>query len=374
MNSFQAANLIQSDPAMDRFYNQLLSVLNRSFNGWKEQGGIVKKQGWFLTGPTLAHFLVNYTLKECISIHIAVAGGLELFHQMMITNQFRPISETEFIMPSGVSIIVHRLEQAPELIEEFAKDFDRIKIQLPVNLGAVCDAYDENWTEHIKRNEPYKYPENVFFDDERRKNGHEFIAKMLECGRKVGIADKMFLGFGNALGYVICGDFLPKDDDIDMCILADDIQQEQRHQYLVECKNAGLTENRMHGPVMIEDKYSWFSIGPKSPFTEHGVKACNWFWFSHGGLFWHSKGTMWIGRSNLNQQYSTAKGIPTDVFNGELKKVIFGGIEVQVPSMIGKTLDYWYPGFVTRKKGASEIRSVLVMPSNDRKTWFIERK
>lgn len=359
---------------MDRFYNHLLSVLGRSFNGWKEQGGVMKKQGWFLTGPTLAHFLVNYTLKGCTKIHIAVAGSMKVFHQVMMTNQFRPVSDMEFVMPSGVSIIVHRLEQAPALIEEFAKDYDRIKFQFPTNLGAVCDAYDENWTEHTVRNEPYRYPENVFFDAERRKNGHDLIAKMLECGKKVGIADKMFLGFGNALGYVICGDFLPKDDDIDMCILADDIPQDQRHQYLMECKNAGLTENRMHGPMMIEDRYSWFSIGPLSPYTQHGVKSCVWFFFKHGGYYWHSKSKKWIGRAHLDQQYSTAKGIPISIFNGELKKVNFGGVEVQVPRRLGSALDYWYPGFVTRKKGASEIRSVLVMKSNDRKDWHIERK
>jgi hypothetical protein len=359
---------------MDRFYNQLLSILNRSLNGWKDQGGTMKKQGWFLMGSTLAHFLLNYTLKGCNSIHIGVAGRLDALHQVMLTNGFRPKSDNEFVMPCGVSLVIQRFEQAPELIEEFAKDYDRIRLQFPANIGAMCDAYDENWTENTKRNEPYKYPENIFFDDERRKNGHEFIAKMYECGRKVGIADKMFLGFGNVLGYAICGDFLPKDDDIDMCILADDIPQEQRHQYLMECKNAGLTENRMHGPVMIEDKYSWFSIGPKSPFTEHGVKSCTWFWFSHGGLWWHSKSKDWIGRSGLDREHPTAKGIPLSVFNGELKKVSFGGVEVQIPQHVGRCLDYWYEGWVTRKKGASGIKSVLVMPSNDRKTWFIERK
>lgn len=374
MNSLPANSFSPSDPGMDRFYNQLLSVLNRSFNGFKEYSGTMKKQGWFLSGPTLAHFLMNYTLKGCSSIHIAVAGPMELFHQIMMSNRFIPKSDTEFVMPSGISIVVQRLQQSPDLIEEFAKDFDRIRIQFPANIGSVCDAYDENWTENTRRNEPYRYPENIFFDAERRKNGHEFIAKMLECGKRAGIADKMFLGFGNVLGYVICGDFLPKDDDIDMCILADDIPQDQRHQYLMECKNAGLCENRMHGPTMIEDKYSWFSIGPKSPFTEHGVKACNWFWFSHGGLFWHSKGTMWIGRSNLNNTHPTAKGIPSDVFTGELNKVNFGGVEVQITKNVGRCLDYWYPGFVTRKKGASEIKSVMVMPSNDRKDWYIERK
>jgi hypothetical protein len=126
---------------------------------------------------------------------------------------------------------------------------------------------------------------------------------------------------------------------------------------------------------MIEDKYCWFSIGPKSPYTDNGVKSCNWFWFKHGGFWWHSKGKQWIGRRELSKDNITAKGIPDTVFNGKLKNVLFNGIEVQMPNQLGPCLDWWYPGWVTRKKDASAISVLLNIPDEkDKRTWFITKK
>ncbi len=346
---------------MDKFYTELVSILDRSFG-----------KDWYLDGSTLIHFMRNYTLKGCKDIYIAHHGNMELFLSMACRRGLTREGDT-FKTSMGNKWI---LRETPivRTYEEFAKDYDRVRLHFPANIGTECDKYDINWTE-TPRAEPFVYPINKFFSDpERRENGHKLIWNLLECGKRSGIADKMFLGFGSVLGYALNSDFLPGDDDIDMCILADDIPQEQRHQYLVECKNMKLTENRLHGPVSIGDKYCWVSLGDKSPYTEHGVKACNWFWFKHGGIWWHSKGSMWTGHRLLHREHPTAKGIPDTMFDGKLKTVSFGGVQVQVPERVGACLDCWYPGFVTRKSESSAIKNLLVMPTDNPKSWYIERK
>jgi hypothetical protein len=332
---------------MDKFYTALSSLFRRSFKQWA------------IIDSTLAYFVATGTLKGCKEVHIAVTGDTEAYHFMQQLHEFI----------ANEQVIVHHVDDMRTPIEEMPVDWDRDTLKFPANLGEVLDNYSPHWGGKYKRTR--EYPKNCFFDEERRKGGHEFIAKMLECGDKVGIVDKMFLGFGNVLGYALYGDFLPNDNDIDMCFL-DGIPQEQRQAYLDECKDAGLTENRECGPTTVEGKYSWFSSGPKSPMIEHGVKSCKWFWFEHGGYYWHSKGTNWIGHRGLNKEFPTAKGIPTTIFNGELKKVQFGDVAVQIPKNIGQCLDWWYPGWLIRKKEQSAEKAILVMPKEERRYWYIE--
>jgi hypothetical protein len=317
------------------------------------------------------YYAVNNTLYGLKEIDIAVSEeqNLDIFRAIMSRgNQLPP---GEFFV-NGIQIIIHTVKQMPGIVEEFPKDFDRVKVQCPANMGEILDQVDADWTENVIRL-PQVEDKNTFFIPSRRQNGYDFIGAMLECGNKVGIADRMFLGFGNLLGYALKHDFMPNDDDIDMSFMADSITQEQRHKYLLECKKAGLTEDRMRGPALIEGKYVWFSIGPLSPYHQNGVKSCQWFMFEHGGYLWHSKGSQWIGRAGLNKNYPTAKGIPIKLFQDGFKKVMFGNIEVQVPKNIGSILDAWYSPWLIRKKESSRIETILVMPSNDRKTWFMER-
>jgi hypothetical protein len=359
---------------MDKFYTFAISALNRSFNGYRESLGCVKN-GWYLTGSTLEYFIANYTLSGLQECHVAVNGNIPSFIDTMVRQECEVISEKEYVF-RGIKIIIHPISDCPDTVSEYAKDYDRMKLQFPVNIGTDLDNYNPKWFESTIFN-PFEYNEKTsFFTSTRRKNGVDFIGKMLDCGTKAGIRDKMFLGFGNCLGYALVRGFLPNDDDIDMCIIADDISQDQRHQYLMACKDAGLCRNRIHGPVSIDGKYCWFSIGPKSPFNEDGVKSCNWFWFKHSGLWWHSKGSEWIGRRELSPNNITAKGIPESYFKGTLKTVRFQGeIDVQIPDPLGVALDWWYPGWVVRKKDASAINVLLNIPNDkDKKTWFITKK
>ena len=359
---------------MDKFYNKLICLLNRSFNGQSDESGIVIRYGWHLSSDALAYFMCNYTLAGCESIDVSVVGNMDIFETMAHREEFLKTGDNVYQIGHGVKLIIHKVKSMPEILEEFPIDFDRYMLQFPRNIGDILDTYNPQWTESTRRL-PKPEAQGVFFDKERRKNGHDLIAKMLECGECAGIRDKMFLAFGNLLGYALRHDFMPKDDDVDMCILADDMPQEQRYQYLVECTKAGLLANRMRGPWSIDGRYAWFSIGPKSPFTEHGVKSCNWFWFKHGGFWWHSKGTNWIGRKGLSEKYPTAKGIPENVFSGEFKEIVFGGNRINAPKNIGKCLDWWYTDWLHRKAGSSNINTILVMPNEkDKRTWYIESK
>lgn len=350
---------------MDKFYTFLLTTLNRAFN----HGG----RGWYLTGKTLMYYAVNNTLFGLKEIEVAAAAPKDML-EMIISRCGGgvKIGEGRYSIGPGITLIVHIVPEIKEVVEEFPRDYDRIRVQCPKNMGEILDDLDPDWTENVSRL-PREEAKSTFFTPSRRQNGYDFIGAMLECGKKVGIEDKMFLGFGNVLGYALRHDFMPNDDDIDMSFLADSITQEQRHEYLLECKKAGLTEDRMRGPALIEDKYVWFSIGPLSPYHQNGVKSCQWFMFEHAGYLWHSKGSQWIGRAGLNKEYPTAKGIPMKLFKDGFKKVKFGNIEVQVPKNIGAILDAWYKPWLIRKKESSKIETILVMPTNDRKTWYIQR-
>ena len=250
-------------------------------------------------------------------------------------------------------------------------DSERIQINIPKKLGLVLDKLDPNWSEYpqLGRNKVKYIPKTVngaYMTDKRVKNAHELISGMLAAGEKVGIRNKMFLGFGGVLGYALIGDFLWNDDDVDMCILADGIPQETLRAYLIELKNGGYCSKRLRGPRMIADKYTWFSIGNKSKKHGSGCKACNWFWFKHGGYYWHAKGVNW------REEFS-AKGIPLTIFNGELKEVQFGPNRINVPKKIGECIDYWYGDWVEEKSHCSLRRVFMkVHDQKDRKTWKIK--
>lgn len=352
---------------MDRFYTFLLTTLNRAFN---RQG-----RGWHLTGNALMYFVVNNTLYGLKEIEIAVQNQpLDMLEAMLTRFSSRALAflgEGKYAI-EGIIISIVQVKEIKGVVEEFAKDYDRIKVQCPINMGEILDDLDPDWTENVSRL-PTLEATNTFFTPSRRQNGYDFIGAMLACGNSVGIADRMFLGFGNLLGYALRQDFMPNDDDIDMCIMADSIPNEQRKAYLAACKAAGLCEARQEGPETVDGKYSWFSIGPLSPYHQNGVKSCNWFWFEHGGYLWHSKGKQWIGRSGLSKDSPTAKGIPATLFKEGFKTVKFGKVDVQVPRGIGRILDYWYPGWTVRKKEASAIKMVLTMPSNEKNTWHMKR-
>jgi hypothetical protein len=256
------------------------------------------------------------------------------------------------------------------IIKEFIGGYTRSQLNFPENLGCILDQQSNVWSDTPSTR--ITDDKTSFFTKARKQEAHEQIAIMLECAGRVGIRDKMFLGFGGTLGYAWCNDFLPKDDDIDICFLP--IPQEQRVAYLAECDKSGLLKDRMKGPELINGEYVWFSIGRKSPLKD-GVKACNWFWFDHGGYWWHSKGRSWSLNKESHDKYPTSKGIPDSIFTGELREIAFGGNKINIPVNLGSCLDWWYPHWIFREQKSSAPKVILVHPDEaDKKTWFIERR
>ena len=346
---------------IERFYNGLLNALARAF------------EAWYLDGDTLAHFMCNYTLKGCRRVIISAKGNLDVFTSLISRLGFVGTGRGVYQSPGGIEIEI-RLKDIGETLKEYPRDWERYPLCCPANIGNILDQNSDTWSEDTPRL-GYDEDPNAFFTPKRRQNGYDLLGKMLECGEKVGIRQYMFIAFGNLLGYALRHDFMPKDNDLDMCILGEFIPQEQRHQYLMECKAAGLTENRMRGPVTIDGKYSWFSIGPKSIVNENGVKSCNWLWFKHGGYWWHSKGSQWIGRDGLSKEFPTAKGIPESIFTAEFRDIEFGGHKIKAPRYVGKCLDWWYGDWLHRRGGASSLKAILFMPNeSDKRTWYIEKR
>lgn len=249
---------------------------------------------------------------------------------------------------------------------------------LPYKAGHVIDAWGP-WS--FSHESVDWYIGDVFMNEERKKNGLELLSQLYECGRKAGIDHAMFVGFGTALGIVRHGDFIPNDRDMDMCINADLITPEKGLKYVEECKAMGLGEHRWRAPEVRSDTGMplWFSLGPKDPVIHNGIKCCQWFFFRHGGYWWHSKGGMWLDPHKFNphkNQYTKddaaiAKGIPEHCII-KLVPYIFKGIDVQIPSSIGACLDEWYPGWMVPKEGASAHNYVMVVGKwEDHNTWRI---
>ncbi len=251
--------------------------------------------------------------------------------------------------------------------------------QLPYQYGTCLDRFLEQfWFKMIDHRIPEQYRRNAFFDDARRKNGIELLEEMLECGARAGIRDYMFPGFGTMLGIVMCGDFIPEDRDMDMCILSDDIEPEQERAYLNELEKAKLFEFRRRGPEARADngRFLWFSLGPKS-VHDGGVKSCNWFFFEHEGIMWHSKGGQWINGAKFNghkfhyaaSDAAICKGIPAGLLR-DMRPVDFHGVSTLVPAQAGACCDHWYTGWDYEKGGASKKNLVMVVGNwKDKRTW-----
>lgn len=308
--------------------------------------------GWYVIGKTLQSIVKTGSIGNS-PFEIVVDGDAS-----RVLNEFG----------KNVSITKGKIKETQ--LKEFVKDCRMIKCNIPKNLGAVLDEWNSDWA---AKKSTRGYNDAIsFFTTKRRKEAHEEIALMLDCGEKAGIRDKMFLGFGGVLGYAWMSDFMPNDDDIDICFLP--IEQEQKEEYLRLCKEVGLCECRMVGPASLNNEWVWFSIGRRSSSNGIGVKACHWFWFEHNGYWWHSKGDNWTSKKDKYRGCATSKGIPSSIFTGRLREVEFGGNRINVPENVGKCLDWWYPEWIFRKQVCSAPTAILITPNQkNKKTWFIER-
>lgn len=394
--------------------NQTLNLCSIFFN---RLGGI-----WFLIGNSLAQFCCNRQIVVDDMISVGVYGVekkhiLDRFAMFDITLvkeydrvligmhncvAFRILIYTDSRKGNIECADAHHsfpktwLQCSSELAQEIREknpfmsdglwrvpinETDTIEFRLPYMIGSVLDSWCGEWWKTIEHDPSVWHFNDVYFDEPRKKNGLELIGQMYECGKKAGIVHAMFIGYGTLLGFIRQGDFVPNDRDMDMCIVADWITVEQALAYVAYCKEAGLGEHRWVPAQCREDTGMplWFSLGPKNPVSESGIKSCNWFWFSHGGYWWHSKGGMWVTPTKFSKkktQYNSsdaaiAKGVPQDCLK-DLREAKFNGVPVLVPDSPGACLDHWYKNWCVPKEGASAHEWILVIEKwEDKNTWRI---
>jgi len=246
----------------------------------------------------------------------------------------------------------------------------------------------------------------IRYTHKKRVLALEELEKMLYCGEQAGIRHAMFMGFGVMLGQIMLfdpkkgqGDFIPEDDDMDMCIDADRITPEQEAEYFRQLEKNGLFDggrrkfsfkdddngfdsglvHEKHGTVPQTGRkvrFTWISLKHKHA----GVKSCNWFFFKWGGYYWHSKGGRWVSQGKFDKHVypwvpgddGIMKGIP-QAYLEEFRETKFHGINLQFPANIGTCADFWYPGWWLPKTGHSSHKQIIciVRKWRDEKTWKI---
>jgi len=247
-----------------------------------------------------------------------------------------------------------------------------------------------------------------YFNFKRKKLATEVLKICHECAEKAGIRHAMFINYGLLLGIIRENDYIPWDNDVDVCIKSDLISAAQEIKYYKLLKKAtkgapkGLFSARDKWSVVKDpegfsetlinsEKYEWTSdsVTKKQPrkvrFTWFSLrkkpeypKFCHWFMFPWNGCYWHTKAGQWVKDRKFSvrrfkydkSDQAILKGIPED-FLKELIKINFYGLDIQIPLKYGSCLDFMYPGWrVPRQKGASSKKIVCIAKKwNDRKTW-----
>lgn len=249
-------------------------------------------------------------------------------------------------------------------------------VQLPYCYGTILDATVPNWFINTPKR-PYPTTGDLFFNEKRKENGRKLISGLYKAAEKAGIQDRLFAGFGTCLGYLMYGDYIAKDRDMDMCILSDGMTTEQYKIYMENAYNVDVIKpSRWEFATKDDGKYCWFSVGYKNPVCEDGCKSCNWFLFSWSRMWLHSKGGRWVNprKINVNIGYdlddaAIALAQPQDTIK-DLIEVDFKGIKIKIPSTPGKCMDWYYPGWNPNGEGASAHRRVVVIKKwEDINTW-----
>lgn len=267
----------------------------------------------------------------------------------------------------------------------------------PYGVGEYLDTVRPGWYLKKRPPAPSYPPGEVFYDDERKANAQRLLEALYRTAGQAGLADRLWLGFGGLLGLVREGDWIPHDNDIDMCVMpgTDGAAEKawierlrERGSYAPHSDDADhwrtLYERRKRGPVTRRDSGVplWTSLGPLDPESEHGVKSCVWFYLKHGGYYWHSKGGLWVNRRKFNMeecQYESTDeaiclGMPERLLSDGLETVTYHGVQIRIPKLAGSCCDWWYPGWpVPRAGGSSAKRVVMAVGAWDKpRTWRVQ--
>jgi len=231
-----------------------------------------------------------------------------------------------------------------------------------------------------------------YFDFEKKKKAIEELKICFECAEKARIKGSMFINFGLLLGIIRENDFIPWDNDVDICIKRDEITASQELEYFNLLKDRGMFEAREKISVIKHDKgfnynqlyknqgsgekvrFAWFSLRKAHDYP----KFCHWFMFEWNNIFWHTKGGRWIEtkKFDINKLNYTLnddaimKGIPAEYIR-ELIEIDFHGMKIKIPKNYGSCLDFMYPNWLIPVKTGSSSKKILCVVPNilDQSTW-----
>lgn len=375
---------------------------------------------WFLTGKALSHFVCSGSIENCGRVEIgllepnvstlkdkfetfginASQNGEDVFefdrNGYTVELQIYQRSRKGFCAcrGKGVELPFSRIKAPEDEIDELRQkrhdmtggglwrrqinENSAVALSLPYCYGTILDSTLPDWYRLSPRRE-FPIDGEVFFNKNRRANGRALIVGLNAAAEKAGIRDRLFMGFGTLLGYIMFGDFIPKDRDMDMCILSDGLTTEQTDRYAEYAYNVDSVKPSRWEFSKREDtgKMLWFSVGYKNPVSDDGTKSCNWFFYSWNGMWWHSKGGKWVNPRKINQgkigynlkDEAVGLGLPQENISS-LVEVDFNGVKVNIPSTPGSCLDVWYPGWCVKGDGASAHRNVMVVGKwFDENTW-----
>lgn len=374
---------------------------------------------WFLIGDSLAHYVCTGTIEGCEKVSV---GLLDVSKEALFTRaasfgiKLNTIYDDHFsferngydveillfnihrkqtVINTGTNTILNlswivadndnldslrrkRVSMSNKGVWRRKIDLSRYQVNLPYWYGTILDETVPDWYRMYPKR-PYPTTGEIFFTEERKENGRKLISGIYNAGEKAGIADRIFAGFGTCLGYLMYGDYVAKDRDMDMCILSDGMTPEQYKTYSDACYHVDVVKpSRWEISKRNDNEYYWFSVGYKNPVADYGCKSCNWFMFSWDKLLIHSKGGRWVNTRKINASAGYSKedeavGLAQPIHTiPKLVTVDFNGVKMQIPSKPGSCCDWWYPGWCPEGDGASAHNVIVIIPKySDRNTWRV---
>ena len=217
----------------------------------------------------------------------------------------------------------------------------------------------------------------AYFNYERKLLTIQDMKTIIQCAKDAGVYDHLFVSFGLLLGICREHNFIKHDNDVDMCLLADNITKEQEDDYFDALKGEGMFQAREEVARRRDTgRMTWFSLRRRADHS----KFCHWLCFRWGGYVWHTKSKRWIktskfGRSEIKyreEDDAILQGTPEN-YVLPLQKCDFKDMVISIPARPGSVLDWCYQGWYMPKSGGSSAHRALcrVPKWSDPSGWVV---